>query len=247
MMNKIVAIIPTLNEEIHIHEVIDKCTKVANSIFVVDGLSTDRTREIVKKKFPEVKILLEKRKGKGVALRKGISYALKQNPDYVVMLDGDGEKDPNDIPKILEWLENKNADMVVGFRARKRSLERHIFNFFASWWIRFATSYKLRDCLSGFNAIKTESLKKMNLISNNFEIETELILEARKNGLEVIEYPVSFPEISPSKLNGKHMREINNFFDIWTLKWIKSKKCDLPFYKRMFLSFFCRIGLLIFR
>ncbi len=241
-----VSIIPTLNEEAHIYNVLDKCTKVVDGVFVVDGLSSDKTREIVRK-FPEVKLLLEKRKGKGIALRKGFSFALKQRPDYVIMLDGDGEKDPNDIPKMIECLEEKNADMVIGFREGKRSFERRVFNSFASWWIRFATGYKIMDCLSGFNVIKTESLGKMNLISNNFEIETELILEARRNRLRVIEYPVSFPKKSPSKLRRKHMKEINNFFDKWVLEWINSGECDLPEYEKLFLKFFCRLGLLIFK
>lgn len=240
-----IAVIPTLNEENNIAWVLNRTVKTADRIIIVDGLSKDNTIDVAKH-FERTEIVLEKKPGKGNALRKGFEAALKHKPEYVIMLDGDGEKDPNDTPKMVEWLENKNADMVVGFRGQTRSFERLLFNFFASWWIRFATGYRIRDCLSGFNVIKTEGLEKMNLISKNFEIETELILEARKNRLRVIEYPVSFPKKSPSKLKRKHMKEINNFFDIWTLKWIESRECDLPLYRKILLSLFCRIGLVLF-
>lgn len=241
-----IAIIPTLNEEKNIAWVLDRVIKIADRVIIVDGLSSDNTINVAKK-FRKMTILLEGNSGKGNALRRGFEVALKYRPKYVIMLDGDGEKDPNDIPKMIRWLEKNDTDMAVGFRAQKRSFERGFFNFFASWWIRFVTGYKIRDCLSGFNIIKAESLNKMNLISRNFEIETELILEARKNNMEVIEYPVSSPMKSPSKLKKLHMKEINNFFDKWTLDWIDSQDCNIPFYKKIFLKFFCRLGLLIFR
>ncbi len=240
-----IAVIPTLDEENHIAWVLNRAVRVVDRVIIVDGISSDSTVKIAKQ-FEKTEIVLEKNPGKGNALQKGFEIALRYKPKYVVMIDGDGEKDPNDIPKMVEWLEKKNADMLVGFREQTRSFERLLFNLFASWWIRFATGYRVRDCLSGFNVIKTEGLKKMNLISNNFEIETELVLEARRNRLRVIEYPVSFPKKSPSKLKRKHMKEINNFFDRWTLKWIESRECDLPLYKKILLSLFCRIGLVLF-
>jgi len=240
-----IAVIPTLNEERDIAWVLNKTIRVVDKVIIADNLSSDDTVKIAKR-FKNTEIFIERKRGKGNALRKGFGAALRYRPDYIIMLDGDGEKDPDDIPKMVEWLEKKNADMVVGFREYKRSFERRVFNFFASWWINFATGYKIRDCLSGFNVIKTKGLKKMNLISKNFEIEPDIMLEARRNRLKVIEYPVSFPKKSPSKLKRRHMKEINNFFDRYVLKWIKSKECDLPIYKKIFLSFFCRIGLMLF-
>lgn len=240
-----IAVIPTLNEENNIAWVLNRTAKMVDKIIIVDGLSKDNTVNIAKQ-FEKTEIVLEKKPGKGNALRKGFEAALKHKPEYVVMLDGDGEKDPNDIPEMVKWTEKKNVDMVVGFRGQTRSSERRIFNSFASWWIRFATGYRIRDCLSGFNVIKIEALKKMNLISNNFEIETELVLEARRNRLKVIEYPVSFPKKSPSKLKRKHMKEINNFFDKWVLDWIESGECNLPLYRKIILSFFCKIGIILF-
>jgi glycosyltransferase involved in cell wall biosynthesis len=241
-----IAVIPTLNEEKNIALVMNRAIKMVDKVIIVDGLSSDNTVNIAKK-FGKTEIVLEKKPGKGNALRKGFEIALKYRPKYMVMLDGDGEKDPNDIPKMVKWLKANNADMVVGFRQQRRSLGRKFFNLYASWWIRFATGYKIRDCLSGFNIIKTACLERMKLISNNFEIETELILEARKNNLKVIEYPVSSPKKSPSRLKKRHMKEINIFFDKWILNWNNSRYCDNPFYKKIFLNFFCRLGLLIFR
>ena len=243
-MKKVAVVIPTLNEENHIYDVLEGCSNIVSIIFVVDGLSHDMTPEIIRR-FPGAELLLERTPGKGAALRKGLSAALASKPDYIVMLDGDGEKTPKDIPGMIECLKKKNADMVVGFRKQKRSFKRSGFNFFASWWIRIATGYDLRDCLSGFNVMRAESLKNMALTSNHFEIETELILESRRNILRVIEYPLSPCAMSPTKLKRIHMREINRFFDLWVLEWIKSVECDLPIHKKLFLKLFCNIGLLL--
>lgn len=240
-----VAVIPTLNEERNIGWVLDRTVKTVDRVVIVDGLSSDNTTGIARK-FEKTDIVFEKSPGKGNALIKGFQSAFKYKPRYIVMLDGDAEKDPNDIPRMVEKLEKGNADIIVGFRGQKRSFERLFFNHFASWWIRLATGYRVRDCLSGFNVIRAESLKKMDLKSKNFEIETELMLEARRNGLRVLEFPVSFPKISPSKLKRRHMKEINNFFDTWTLDWIKSGECDLPLRKKILLSLFCRLGLVLF-
>ena len=57
--------------------------------------------------------------GKGAALKRGLVECLKYNPDIVVTLDGDGQHDPADIPKLLQPIENEEADMVIGSRYGK--------------------------------------------------------------------------------------------------------------------------------
>ena len=158
-------------------------------------------------------------------------------------MDGDGERDPSDIPRMKRLLEEKNLDIVSGRRDLTRSKTRKILNLFSTWWINLATGYKLHDTLSGFFFGEYDSFKKLNLKSENFEIETEIILEASKNNLKLQEIPVKVPKLSDSKCRISHMIQINKFFDEWILNFLKEIR--IPFYRKITLSFFCFLGMML--
>jgi dolichol-phosphate mannosyltransferase len=236
-----VAVIPTLNEEKNVYEILKETEKYVDKIIVVDS-STDKTPKIIKTNFPDVILLKEKKMGKGLAVRRGIKKAFNSKPKVVVFLDADGEKDPHDIKKILLSLEK--SDFVIGRRNRMRSWKRKFFNTFTNWWIRLVTNYPISDATSGFFGIRVSALKKMRLISVGFEIETEFVLEAYRNKLDLTETPIGAPKFSKSKLGFKSMVEINMFFDRWVLNFLKTKSHKISFYKVLFLKIFCSIGLL---
>jgi glycosyltransferase involved in cell wall biosynthesis len=240
---KSVLLIPTLNEEKTIVNVIEKAEKNVDKTIVIDGLSKDRTIELVKKNFPDVKILMEKRRGKGFALRKGFQEAMKYRPKYIITMDGDGERDPHDIKKLIKKIEENGVDMVIGSRSRMRSFSRKFFNRFTAWWVNLVTGYGLKDVLSGFVVVRSKAVKKMNLKSENFEIETEMLLEAKRNCLKVSEVPVKVPLFSKSGCTVKNMIQINAFFDEWVLNWISNPSCDISSIKKIFFKFFCTLGL----
>lgn len=235
-----VAIIPTLNEEKSIFSVLNATQKYVDKIIVVDS-STDSTPKIIKEHFPSVVLLRELKRGKGIAVRNGLRKALKINPKYIILLDADGEKDPRDIPNILKAL--KKNDMVIGKRDKMRSISRLLVNNFTNFWINALTGLKFTDSCSGFMGIRTELVKKSILVSNGFEIEIELVLEAFRNNGSMKEVSIDVPEISGSKLGIKNMLEMNKFFDTWAIGYIK--KSEINFLKKLFLLFSCYIGLLI--
>ena len=244
-----VIVIPVLNEEKNILGVLEKTRKVVRHderIVVVDNGSTDRTAAIVRENFPEIELVTESERGKGNAVRKGFDKALGHGPEYVIMMDGDGERNPEDIRGLLEFAEKSGADMVVGRRDVMRSGTRDFLRRFENWWLRLATGYDIRDGSSGFNVIGKEAVRKFDLRTGNFEIEPEIILESRRNKLKVFEHPVSVPEITPTKVRKSHIRDVNKFFDQWVLEWIGSGECDLPWHKKSFLRVFCSLGLRIF-
>jgi glycosyltransferase involved in cell wall biosynthesis len=247
---KNIVVIPALNEEkniVHVLKKIKNNLEINDQIILVDNNSTDGTVSLVKKHFPRVKIISEKKRGKGNAIRKGFSKALEYDSNFVIVIDGDGEKDPDDIPKLLDSAIKANADLAVGRRNRMRSWRREILRKFENFWINFATGYKIGDASCGFNLIRSEILKKLNLKAEKFEIEPEIILESRRNHMKIIEYSVNVPKISPTKVRKNHITEVNRFFDKWVLQWINSDECDLPLYKKIILKIFCNLGLLIFR
>jgi glycosyltransferase involved in cell wall biosynthesis len=246
---KNIIVIPALNEEASIVDVLEKTSRIikkSDKIIVVDNDSSDGTVDLVKKHFPGVEIISEKKRGKGNALRKGFSKALEYDSNFVTMIDGDGEKDPDDIPYLLASAIKSKADLVVGRRKRMRSWRREILRRFENYWINFATGYKLGDSSCGFNVIRSEILNKLNLKAEKFEIEPEIILESRRNHLKILECNVNVPKISPTKVGKNHIVEINRFFDRWVLEWIKSYDCELALRKKIMLKIFCNIGLLIF-
>lgn len=230
------AIIPTLNEEKTILEVLENTKKEVDKIIVVDS-SSDKTADIIKNNFPETILLYERGGGKGLAIRKAIEKAFELNPSYVIFLDADGEKDPKDIKKVMKKLEN--CDVVIGKRDKMRTKGRTSLNKFLSLYLKLFTGYEISDPTSGFIGMKRKSLEKLDLNSSGFEIETEFLLESYKNNLNLDEVSVKVPELSPTKLNLRDMIKINNFFDEWILR-----NTHLFSIKEIFLIFTCLFGLM---
>jgi len=188
-------IIPTKNEEYTIGKVLEKLKKITNSknILVVDGYSSDRTIEIIKSM--DIKYISDNKKGKGDALKLGVQSVSK---DIIVFMDGDESHDPSDICRLIEPLQNNTADMVIGSRMLGGSDELHgTFNKFIRVTgnnllavlinKKFGTS--LTDIENGFRAINREVFNKINLKSDGFTIEQEMVLKCLKKGFRIAEIP----------------------------------------------------------
>jgi glycosyltransferase involved in cell wall biosynthesis len=104
------AIIPAYNESESIGKIISETSKHVSSVIVVDDGSKDNTAEVAVSMNAKV-VRNKYNTGKGAALKRGLIECLKYNPDIVVTLDGDGQHDPAEIPKLLEPVEkNKLRD-----------------------------------------------------------------------------------------------------------------------------------------
>ena len=109
--SKVSVVIPTLNEEGMIAEIIEGCKPYADEMIVVDGHSKDKTREIAE--GVGVKVILDNKKGKGAALRHVVNFV---NGDIIVFIDADGSHDARDIPKLVEPILKDEADHVSASR-----------------------------------------------------------------------------------------------------------------------------------
>ena len=190
---KISVVIPTRNEEGMIKEIIEGCRPYADELMVVDGHSTDKTREIAE--AAGVKVILDNGKGKGAALRYAATVV---TGDIIVFIDADGSHDPRDIPKLVEPILKGEADHVSGSRLIGGSSELHggfdeCFRLMGSSFITACINWRFKVILSesqnGFRAIKTDVIKQLGLEENITTIEQEMIMKTLKKGFRMAEVP----------------------------------------------------------
>jgi len=210
-MNKkpiIIACIPAYKEETSIAKVIVKALKHADKVIVCDDGSDDMTGEIAEKLGAEV-IRHERNMGKGAALRDLFRLAKKYKPDIVVILDADGQHDPDEIPKLVEPLEKGVADLVIGSRYVKgaktdmplyRRIGLKIINFLSRKLVKSA----VKDTQSGFRAFTLKALEELeNAESKGFGIESEQVALGIKKGLRIVEIPITIKYKGLSKTSKK--------------------------------------------
>ncbi|MDX1777525.1 MAG: glycosyltransferase family 2 protein [Thermodesulfobacteriota bacterium] len=186
-------VIPALNEEKTITEVIEGCKPYADELIVVDGHSRDRTREVSEEHG--AKVILDNKKGKGEAIRHVIGFV---TGDIIVFIDADGSHDPHDIPKLVEPIVKEEADHVSGSRLIGGSSELHggfdeCFRLMGSSFITACINWKYKVQLSesqnGFRAIKTEIIKQLDLREDITTIEQEMIMKTLRKGFRMAEVP----------------------------------------------------------
>ncbi len=196
----LIAVIPGRNVERFVYDVIKRTLGYADKVIFVDDGSDDKSSEEAKRAGAEI-IKFEKNLGKGTALRAGFTKAMKMNADLIAMLDSDGQHKPEELPLLLEEIEN-GADMVIGSRYAGRfyTIPRNVLG---NYGLNFATnllSYGplnllrhkwLGDTQSGFRIIRESALKKMKLEARKYEIEGELCYEAAINRFNVKEVPIT--------------------------------------------------------
>lgn len=187
-------IIPTLNEEHSIAEVIRELKLAGfSNILVIDGNSNDKTAAVAKRLG--VTVLFQNGKGKGDALRQAFNYD-GIHGDIVVIMDADGSMNPQEVFSLIEALDSgvdavKGSRFVRGGYTEDMTFIRRIGNGLFVLMTNLLCSTRYTDLCYGFAAFKREAIEKLYpyLQSKNFEIETEIFIKAKKLGLRVKEIP----------------------------------------------------------
>lgn len=186
-------VIPALNEEDTIGSVIAKCKKYGQQIIVVDGHSTDSTREIAA--GAGATVILDNGRGKGAALREAVRHVTN---DIIVFIDADGSHDADDIPKLVDPIVKGSADHVTGSRLIGGSSELHggfdeFFRLAGSAFITACINYrlgvKISDSQNGFRAIRADVMRRLDLKENITTIEQEMIIKTIRKGFRLAEVP----------------------------------------------------------
>lgn len=205
-LEKIAVVIPCYNEAKGIAKVVKKFPhkKLANygfmiQVYVIDNNSSDNTAEVARKAGAIV--ILEKKKGKGNALRTGFA-SLPGEIDYVAMLDGDDTYSPHELLRMVEPLHNNFSDVVIGSRLSGKMTgdSMKLFNRLGNWvfthLVRYIYRANVTDVLTGYFAWKKDALDKLypHLVSDGFAIEMEMITKMARLGLEITSVPISYTE-----------------------------------------------------
>jgi glycosyltransferase involved in cell wall biosynthesis len=185
-------IIPAYNEEKAIAGLVRAIKGHVADVLVVDDGSCDNTAALAKQAGAVV-LSFRDNAGKGKALKDGFDYAVNKGFEAVIVIDADGQHSPDDLPGIIAAAAGAEVGIVVGNRMSspgKMPLVRVATNTFMSLIISGICRQNIPDTQCGFRLIKAAILKKINLISLNYEIESELLIKASRLGLRIVSVPI---------------------------------------------------------
>lgn len=214
-MEKIIFIIPTLNEEDNIYRLIKKIKYLILNcqILIIDDNSTDKTREEIKKackKFQIKYLFRNRRMGIGSAHKIGIKYAYKHKFKFAFTLDADGTHDPKYIKKMLE-VAKENCDLVISNRFLSKDsisdwpLHRKILTHLRHYLINFLLQLKF-DTSGAFRFYKLQNIKLNDILSakhNGYSFFWESIFLLNKKEYRINEIKIKLPR---RKLGSSKMR-----------------------------------------
>ncbi|HEY7490778.1 MAG TPA: glycosyltransferase family 2 protein [Candidatus Tectomicrobia bacterium] len=186
-----VAVIPVHNEARTIGAIVAG-VRAYLPVIVVDDASTDHSGRLAAAAGATV-ITLPKRRGKGAALRCGFAEALRRQAHVVVTLDGDGQHNPQDIPRLLEASQQAPRSIILGGRLSTGAvMPRHRLHAIrvASFWINWLGGCNIRDTQSGFRVYPAALLQALCLKHGGFLLESELLLKASQAGWGIRELSI---------------------------------------------------------
>lgn len=195
---KLSVVIPVYNERGTIEEILRRVEAVglAHEIIVVDDASTDGTRAVLEQLPPgRVRLLFHPaNRGKGRALRDGFEAA---SGDIVLVQDADLEYDPTDYPALLKPIVDGVADVVIGSRFlggphRVLFFWHSVANRMLTTFSNVLTNLNLTDMECCYKVFRADMLRQLELRSDRFGIEPELIARAAQLRCRIYEVPVSY-------------------------------------------------------
>lgn len=208
-------VIPTLNEAGNIKEAIDTIERklaFPKEIIIVDGNSTDGTLEIVKDS--NCRLIIEPRRGYGLALRKGMKAA---KGDVVIMVDGDGTYEINQVNELVQRMIDTDAELCLATRMYDPNKAMGLFNFIGNKIITlcFNIFYKqnLSDSQSGFRAISHSAIEKVDFKETDMAFATEMLIRFAKKGFKMVEVQSSYKN---RKYGKTKLRPLNSGIEIFT-------------------------------
>jgi len=221
-------LIPSYNESKTVGLLVEKVKAKGLNAVVIDDGSVDGTCEIAKRSGAHV-VRHQRNQGKGASLKTGFRYILDNDYDAAIIMDGDGQHSPEDLPKFLTEASNPEVDIVVGNRmvaCKNMPRIRWLTNKFMSSVISLICQKKMADSQCGFRLIKRKALAALHPSTSNYEIESETIIEANHKGFKIKFVPIQ-------TIYGKQVSRINPLVDtIRSLRLLLKICCPFLFKKK---------------
>ncbi len=188
------AIVPAFNEEKNIGSVVKGLFNHIDRVVVVDDGSSDSTSTAASEAGAVV-LRHEINRGQGAALETGRQYALKNNADYVLHFDADGQFEVSDISPALEALQKSGADILFGSRFLGRDADLPFFKRFfifpiAKLFNMLFVGRGFSDAHNGFRILNRRALEKIKIEHDRMAHASEIPFKAKKAGLKCIEFSV---------------------------------------------------------
>lgn len=221
---KVAVVIPAYREEAHIENVVGKVKQIAgiDRIYVVDDGSGrgDKTAQLASQAGAQV-IVHEHNMGVGAALRNGFLQARKDNIDVVVVMGGDDQDNPEEIPRLLKPIIEDDYDLVQGSRWLSDGstvnipLFRKVTTKIYAFILSVCTGFHFTDGTNGFRAFKLSILERIDLCDrwlNRYELEPYILYKAVEFGFKVREAGVT-----KSYIIEKGYTKMVPFLDWWRI------------------------------
>jgi len=207
------ALIPAYNEAGHIGDVIRRVAgflPLAN-ILVIDDGSSDKT--VVEAEETGVEVSCNRHNmGKGATLLRGFKIMSgRPGIEAVLTLDADGQHAPEEIPSFISAYRKKSADIVIGSRMEDITgmpWLRKFTNWFTSSIISMRAGVRIDDSQSGYRLLRLETVNGLELVTRNFDLESEILIKAARTGAVITSVPIE-------TIYGEETSKINPFIDTW--------------------------------
>lgn len=196
--NEVCAVIPTYQNAKTLLKVVADVHRVVNTVFVVDDGSNDGTAALLDKatgsERPEKVLTHPKNCGKGAALKTGLTYARQQGFRYAVTVDADGQHRADDIPALLQAVEEEPDALAIGSRGLQHEnmpAKSTFANRFSNFWFALQTLQRLPDTQSGLRVYPLRRLHGLRWMSARYEAELTLLVFSAWAGVKLLPVPVS--------------------------------------------------------
>jgi glycosyltransferase involved in cell wall biosynthesis len=206
-------LIPAFNESGHIGDVVRGVAEQipSSNILVIDDGSSDST--VAEAEEAEVEVVRNPvNLGKGATLLKGFDlFAEKSGIEAVFTLDADGQHAPGEMAAFIAAYRERKADIVIGSRMADTAGMpplRRFTNWFTSAIISQRAGVRLEDSQSGYRLLRISLLRKLELVTRNFDLESEILIKAAKLGAVIVSVPIT-------TIYGEEKSKINPLVDTW--------------------------------
>lgn len=195
-MPQLSVIVPVYNEANTVRQILEKINSVSidKEFIVVDDGSWDGTAGILRDiNYSNLKIIHHSsNRGKGAAFLTGLAVA---SGEFVIIQDADLEYEPNDYSRLIAAMKEEKADLVLGARFQEghRGLFIHrLGNRFLTGLLNLLFKSSLNDYATCYKLARKGTWDTLNLMATGFDIEVEMVCNALKKKLRILEIPISY-------------------------------------------------------